>query len=259
MSTTDPPREPSAIDYTAAALTYDNTRGYSDALIDRFRRTAALGSDAHVLEFGCGTANYLLRIHQRYGCRCYGVEPSEGMRAVACAKSAALRVVEGDHRSIPLPAESFDFAYMIDVIHHVPDLASMFRQLYRVLKADGVLAVVTESHAQIDGRFYNRYFPSLARLEKRRYPDIGEIAERAAGAGFRCLEVEVFARLEPLVVSEAFIRNVEEKNFSMFRLLAEPEFAAGLKALAGDHGRSFEKPTGGGTLLWFGKSTRSKG
>jgi SAM-dependent methyltransferase len=241
------------IDYTAAARTYDNTRRPSDALIECFARRVPLDANTDVLEFGCGTANYLHRIRSRYGCRCHGIDPSACMRAVAQAKSAELRIVAGDHAAIPFASGSFAFCYMVDVIHHVPDRPSMFRELFRVLGDGGVLAVATESHAQIEARFYNRYFPSLPANEKRRYPDIGAIVEEAGAAGFRCSGVESVPRAEPAVVSDSFIRTVSEQNYSMFRLLAEAEFAAGLKALRADLGRCFERGAAGETVVWFDK------
>lgn len=246
------------IDYAIAAETYDHTRTHSDEVIDRFCATVPLGSSISVLDFGCGTGNYLSRIHQRFGCQCYGVEPSDGMRSKALSKPGKLKIERGDHLAIPFPSETFDFSYMTDVIHHIPSLPAMFQELVRVLRAGGHLCVVTESHAQIDGRFYNRYFPSLAANEKRRYPDVGEIAARAHAAGLRVAATESLAS-SPRQVSDGFLRNVAEKNWSMFRLLAEEEFSRGLQALTSDLGRSFESPTAGETLLWFRKDAQPGG
>jgi SAM-dependent methyltransferase len=240
------------IDYTPAAETYDNTRTYSDAVIDRFCARVSLDPSVSVLDFGCGTGNYLSRIYQRFGCRCYGVEPSDGMRSKALLKPDLLQIVRGDHLAIPFPSEIFDFCYMTDVIHHVPDLRSMFRELFRVLKSSGRLCVVTESHSQIDARFYNRYFPSLAANEKRRYPDIGEISARASDVGF-CVAATEVASSPAGHISEGFLRNVAERNWSMLRLLSEDEFSNGLQALRRDRGQSFESSGAGETLVWFRK------
>jgi len=246
------------IDYAAAAETYDHTRTHSDEVVDRFYATVPLDSSVSVLDFGCGTGNYLTRIHQRFGCRCYGVEPSDGMRNKALSKPGLLKIEKGDHLAIPFPSEIFDFSYMTDVIHHIPSLPSMFQELIRVLKANGLLCVVTESHAQIDGRFYNRYFPSLAANEKRRYPDVGEIIARATETGFSAVAAESVS--SPLrQVSADFLRNVTEKNWSMFRLLSKGEFSNGLHALARDLERSFESSSAGTTFLWFRKDAQPGG
>jgi len=240
-------------DYDDASISYDNTRTYSDVVIDRFCRMAPISQAACVLDFGCGTGNYLRRMRERFGCRCYGIEPSDGMRARAHAKHADIMVVKGDHGSIPFAGGIFDFCYMTDVIHHIPDLDLMFRGLHRVMRPGGSLCVVTESHAQIEARFYNRYFPSLAENEKRRYPDVDEIVVSAQSCGFVFTKSESIPPAHAGTISGQFLRNVEEKNYSMFRMLSEEEFAAGLEAMKRDHGRSFESPEAGETLVWFSK------
>lgn len=55
------------------------------------------------------------------------------------------------------------------------DVGMMFAEIGRVLKNGGNLCIVTESHKQIDNRFYVKYFPSTAIVDKGRYPDIDEI------------------------------------------------------------------------------------
>ena len=240
------------IDYSAASTTYDHTRSHSDVILDRFVARLPLDQSVAVLDFGCGTGNYLLQLHQRYGCQCFGVEPSDGMRARALSKSAHLAIENGSHLSIPFGSSMFDFAYMTDVIHHVPDIDSMFTELARVLRAKALLCIVTESHSQIDGRFYNRFFPSLAQIEKSRYPDLQPIIASASAAGFSALVCECIPA-PPRTVSEEFIRNAREKNWSMFRLLSEEEFEAGLSALAAHINHRVEAPGAGTTLLWFSK------
>ncbi|MFA6312984.1 MAG: methyltransferase domain-containing protein [Sterolibacterium sp.] len=240
------------IDYSAASTTYDHTRSHSDVILDRFVARLSLDQSVAVLDFGCGTGNYLLQLHQRYGCQCFGVEPSDGMRTRALSKSKHLTVENGSHLAIPFGPSMFDFAYMTDVIHHVPDTDAMFAELARVLRAKAPLCVVTESHSQIDGRFYNRFFPSLAKIEKSRYPDIQSIIASANAAGFSSLACESIPA-PPRTISEEFIRNAHEKNWSMFRLLSNTEFDAGLSALAAHIDQSIESPRAGTTLLWLSK------
>lgn len=239
------------INYDLASKTYDHTRRHSEVILERFARRVSFTSATAILDFGCGTGNYLDRLQRAFGCRCCGVEPSEGMRALAAAKNGCLEIRSGDHRKVPFAAESFDFAFLTDVIHHVPDLARMFSELWRVLKAGGWLCVVTESHEQIQSRFYNRYFPSLAANEQRRYPQVECIVESAVLAGFRHEATEILPALAPATVTEEFLRNVEERNYSMFRLLNEAEYDEGLSKLKQDVGKTFEAAGAGDSLIWF--------
>lgn len=243
----------SPIDYTRAAQTYDHTRTHSDAVINRFNRVVAFRTTTTVLDFGCGTGNYLARIRERFGSRCFGVDPSEAMRSKALEKCPSLQVESGNHTAIPFDSSRFDFSYMTDVIHHVADHVAMFAELERVLKPGGCLCVVTQTHEQIERRFYNRYFPSLCDVETRRYPDTSEIlaASRAA-----CLEYVAAEATQgaPREVNDDFILNVKERNWSMFRLLPEAEFQRGLASLELDRGKSFVAPGAGDTYFWFRKT-----
>ena len=241
------------INYNNASRTYDHTRTHSDRIIDRFASRARFTQETAILDFGCGTGSYLDRLQRAHGARCCGVEPSEGMRARAVAKNAALEVRSGDHRSVPFSGDTFDFVYMTDVIHHVPDLSGMFRELWRVLKSGGLLCVVTESHEQIQSRFYNEYFPSMAEKERRWYPEIQRLVRSAVASGFIHEETEVLPAVLPMIVTDQFLQNVEEKNYSMFRLLDKREFADGLTRARKDKGRTFEATGAGDTLIWLRK------
>jgi ubiquinone/menaquinone biosynthesis C-methylase UbiE len=244
------------IDYNVASKSYDNTRRASDKLIDLFARSICFSRETTVLDFGCGTGNYLRLLGDHFGCRCYGVEPSDGMRARASERNPDAIIEPGDHSQIPFPAAFFDFIYMTDVVHHVPDLDAMFRTLLGALKPEGRLCIVTESHAQIEGRFYNRYFPSMAGNEKRRYPDTPEIVRRAVATGFRQSSLQTIPGSPTDVVSDSLIRTVEEKNYSMFRLLGNDEYAAGLERIRADRGTGHANQGAGTTLIWLEPASR---
>ena len=240
------------IDYDKASETYDNTRSGDQTLLDRFAAHVTLTEESRVLDFGCGTGNYLVQLRARFGCACYGVEPSAGMRAAAAAKDESFVLAEGDHENIPFESGSFDFVYMTDVIHHVPDLGKMFTELARVLAPTGRLCVVTESYPQIEARFYNQYFPSLVAVETGRYPSIASIIAAAATGGLHFQGRETLPQPER-IVDDAFLTNVREKNYSMFRLLSDAELSAGLAALEADAGRRFPPNAAGQTLVWLAR------
>lgn len=243
------------IDYNSACRTYDLTRAHSDRIIAAFAARVPFSNSTSVLDFGCGTGNYLGRIQQTFGANCCGVEPSEGMRSQALTKNPQLVIRAGDHTSIPFSDQTFDFAFLTDVIHHVPDLPCMFAELWRVLKPEALLCVATESWEQIEARFYNHFFPSLIPSEKKRYPEIGKIIVCAAGRGFRHLGTEILPGAESRTVTREFIRNVEEKNYSMFRLLDLAEYAQGLAAIQRQEGRTFDQSGTGDSLVWFQKQS----
>ena len=94
------------------------------------------------------------------------------------------------------------------------------------------------------GLLYNRYFPSLADSEKR--------AEKAGSAFLRTniRKISSTASVTPLL-----IRTVEERNYSMFRLLGEQKYTAGLEKMRHDLGAEFGNGDAGETLIRFEKAS----
>ena len=239
--------------YNAASKTYDNTRDSDDVIIEMMEKRNVFGKDKNILDYGCGTGNYLRKISRRYEGNFYGLEPSEGMREKARAKNPGLTIIEGNEKHIPYDDNFFDFIYMTDVIHHVPDRDALFLSLFQKTRSGGRLCVMTQSWAQIGARWYNRFFPSLEANQKTRYPDIPEIQRRAVVAGFHCLETGIKPQPDTRIVDAHFIKMVEEKNYSMFRDLGEDEFARGLKNLKEHAGMEIPSKNAGESLVWFQK------
>jgi SAM-dependent methyltransferase len=239
------------IDYSRASETYDNTRRCDASVIELMERRGAFAGGTRVLDFGCGTGNYASEIAARFDCEVFGLEPSPEMREKARSKDPGLRIEAGDHCGMPFDTGFFDFIYMTDVIHQVPDLDLLFETLSSRLRPGGRVCVVTESWKQIERRWYNAYFPSLSGNEKLRYPDIASIADRAKMSGFALQSVDVKESPGPHAIDERFLRMVGEKNYSMFRMLGEAEYEAGYGAMRRDAGKSFASPGAGESLVWL--------
>lgn len=240
-----------SINYNILAKDYDLTRTANINIINLFASELPLDGKV-VLDFGCGTGSFAYAVKKLAAAVVYGVEPSDGMREKALEKGIDAR--RGDHASIPFEDSFFDFIYMTDVIHHVPDLKMIFAEFRRVLKPGGFVCILTESHRQLETRFWVKYFPATVDAEKKRYPDIPDIVNAAQTAGFSEYKTAVTDEDSGFTVSEDFIKLVENKGYSMFRLIEETDYQKGLAALKGD----FEDKTmiynnHGETLLWLKK------
>jgi ubiquinone/menaquinone biosynthesis C-methylase UbiE len=244
-----------AIDYTDASKTYDNTRSSDDEIIEIMSRNGVFSENTNVLDFGCGTGNYLCKISQKYKCTCYGIEPSSGMREIACRKNPNLKIVEGDHEKMVFENKFFDFIYMTDVIHHIKNINLLLKNLSAKLKVEGKICIKTQSWKQIENRWYNRYFSSLETKEKERYPDIEEIIETARLYNLILQKIDIKKWPLENKVDEYFIKNVEEKNYSMFRLIGEKEFKDGLAKLKNDIGKVIIAKDSEESLIWLNKAT----
>ena len=240
-----------AIDYNILAKDYDLTRTANINIINLFAAELPLDGKT-ILDFGCGTGNFAYAIKKLTTADIYGVEPSDGMREKALVKEIDAR--SGDHSYIPFEDNFFDFIYMTDVIHHVPNIEMMFTGFRRVLKPGGLVCILTESHRQLETRFWVKYFPTTVEVEKKRYPDIPEIINAAKTAGLDEYKVVTADAGSEFIISEDFVKLVENKGYSMFRLIEETDYQAGLAALKKD----FENKTiihnnHGETLLWLRK------
>jgi ubiquinone/menaquinone biosynthesis C-methylase UbiE len=205
-----------------------------------------------ILDYGCGTGNYAYAISKLTTAKVYGIDPSDSMRVKALEKGLDVR--DGDHSYIPFEDAYFDFVYMTDVIHHVPDIGMMFSELFRILKPGGLVCVLTESHRQLETRFWVKYFPATVAVEKKRYPDIPDIKSTAKTKGFEEYKVVVTDTDSELTITADFINLVENKGYSMFRLIEETDYQTGLAAIKRDfENKTIIHNTHGETLLWLRK------
>jgi len=95
-----------------------------------------------ILDFGCGTGNYIAEICSRVNnIRLIGVDPSESMLKFAREKNSDSAILKGDHRCIPLENNTVDMIFVLNVIHHVNDIEKMFTEFYRILKQAGSIYI----------------------------------------------------------------------------------------------------------------------
>ena len=183
--------------------------------------------------------------------KCYGMDPSEGMLEKAKRKNPSIVFKVGSHKMFPFEDKFFDLIYMTDVIHHIPNLDRLFVNLYSKIDTNGRICILTESHEQIETRWYNEFFPSLLMNEKARYPDIEEIKKCAEQNGLVNYKNNIRLGSPEIIVNDNFIKMVEEKNYSMFKLLKENEFKTGLKCLKERQGGHVDNSKHGETLMWL--------
>jgi len=242
------------MDYNILSQDYDLTRSINIETVKQILSKMNIYENSTVLDFGCGTGNYTWAIKKVTNANVFGVEPSDGMRKKAQEKGTEIEFREGDHTSIPFDNDFFDLIYMTDVIHHVSNLNSMFAELQRVLKSSGKICILTESHKQIETRYWSAYFPATVTAEKERYPDIADIISAANQCGLSQDEVVNTAQEHIQAISSDFVKLVENKGFSMFRLISDEAFSDGLKRLKEDYENKVEiKSNHGETFLWLKK------
>lgn len=101
-------------------------------------RAAGERLGGQVLENGCGVGTYLERLASR-GSDVTGLEYDFERAAQAASRSR--KVVNAAGEALPLPSATFDLILSHEVLEHVQDDAQAVREMVRVLKTGGRLAL----------------------------------------------------------------------------------------------------------------------
>lgn len=107
-----------------------------------------------ILDLGCGTAHYIVRLMEVGYYNVYGIDLSEGMLKKACLKlfnskinsdRTCSRLIQGDAHSLPFEDSSFDLILCTRVFVHINDKKSALREINRILKDNGC-ALIADIH-----------------------------------------------------------------------------------------------------------------
>lgn len=77
---------------------------------------------------------------------------------------------------------------MTNVIHQIPDISAMYKEIYRVLKPNGVLCICTENRRQLLSKYWIKYFPSIVIKDLKRFPSIGKLIRLAKQQHFSTIK-----------------------------------------------------------------------
>ncbi len=186
------------------APVYDPMNRLMTAGLDRTWRRLAVDAVVQpgdrVLDACCGTGDLALEA-ERGGGIVTGLDFAPRMLERARRKSESIVWVEGDLLALPFDAASFDAATVGFGVRNVADLDAGLRELRRVLRPGGRLAVleITTPRGPLRPFFslwFDRVVPAAGRLlpggqaysylpaSVRRFPGAEELANRLESAGF---------------------------------------------------------------------------
>lgn len=105
------------------------------ARLGHIDRAGAVG-----LDLGCGTGWHVQRLHEHGFSRVFGLDHSSAQLAQA-RRRVGFHLCQSDVRHLPYATESIDFAYAINVIHHLrrkTEQQAALAEINRILKTGGL-------------------------------------------------------------------------------------------------------------------------
>lgn len=171
---------------------------------------AAVRPGERVLDVACGTGVAARRAAERAGSagRVTGLDLNPSMLAVARSRppvvGAPIEWVEANVLAMPFPDADFDVALCQHGLQQFPDRPSALREMHRVLRADGRLALAIWSRIEANPGFMalvealERHV-GMEAANNRRAPfalaDVSQVGGLLADAGFRDVHVATRAEL----------------------------------------------------------------
>ena len=133
------------VDYDRIAWEYSRHRRIPPEVLRSLITNGRVESVCKVLEVGCGTGNYIVALEGVSDCSCWGIDSSEQMLAKAREQTSRISFQFGRAEELTFPEDFFDLVFSVDVIHHVREPISFFREAQRVIKSNGKVCTVTDS------------------------------------------------------------------------------------------------------------------
>jgi len=110
-------------------------------------RAAGLDASKRVLDVGSGVGGTSRCLASEFGCRVTGIDLTDEYCRAATMLSARIGLAhlvdfrQGDATDLPFADQSFDVVWTEHVAMNIPDKARLYREMHRVLKPGGTLAI----------------------------------------------------------------------------------------------------------------------
>ena len=121
------------------------------------------------LDLGCGVGRFAAELRRRSGARIVGIDPSRAAVTEARTHDPEGRFASADALRLPFADASFDYAYTINVLHHLKrgEQERALSELRRVIKPGGVL-IVHEMNIRnpLFAWYLRRLYPKVRPIDK---------------------------------------------------------------------------------------------
>ncbi len=195
------------------------------------------------LDLGSGTGRFSPHLADAFG-PVVGVEPSTGMRSVACTESTHddVRYLAGSAENIPADDESFDYCLMFLAWHHVTEPDRAAQEVARVLRPGGVLLCRTQFADLMPNLWWLRHFPNGWEADAAMYRTLEEDLACFSSAGLEPAPGLVWVDEPSLGTKKERLDQVRTRTLSVLHRMSDEDFTAGVASLEQEVARDPDQP-----------------
>jgi ubiquinone/menaquinone biosynthesis C-methylase UbiE len=177
--------------FNGNAGTWDSNRSEKDTLkLEKMADRLDLKPGATVLDVGTGTGVFLPYILDKIGAigRVIALDFAENMLKQASIKNSNgnIHYLQADIMTIPIGDDIFDRVICYSSFPHFNDKSKALKEIRRVMKPGGRLAVCHTSNRIHINKIHSRH----VEIMNDTLPDALEMGSLLTGAGFRSIEIE---------------------------------------------------------------------
>jgi ubiquinone/menaquinone biosynthesis C-methylase UbiE len=208
-------------------------------------RLLELAPNSKVLEIGCGSGRYALRVAETTGCSILGIDVNSF--GVANANELArqrkltslARFEECDvSKSLPFPDHDFDAVFANDVLCHIPERPHLFQELVRILKPGG--RFLFSDALVIGGLISSEDLAIRSSIGKYVFSPVEENERLLTNAGFRIVGVTDTSD-DAAEIAKRWHDAREKRRSELIAMEGETDFAGLQKFLACVYRLTFER------------------
>lgn len=139
-----------------------------------------------LLDIGCGTGYLINMLSDRRSADYYGLDLSPEMLKVAKSKlSKSVILTEGTADKLPYADNSFDVVTCIQSFHHYPYPEKAMKEVYRVLKPEGLYILSDTGVSGVKKWFENKIILKLVKTGDYAVYDKEDISALMRNCGFK--------------------------------------------------------------------------
>lgn len=162
-----------------------------------------------ILEIGCGGAQCGIAMAKQ-GAKVTGIDISEEQlkfaKKLAKKNKVKINLIQGSYQDLKqFKSNSYDIVFSAYALHYSPDLESVFKQVYRILKKKGIFVLSLDHH------FFKIVDPKTLKL-KSSYFKIGKHIENYSKGKFVMYDHTVSELFNYLVDSEFIVERILEPD-----------------------------------------------